>query len=101
GADPDGDGEGVGEALRILREAVDRKPAADRAIEERRGARPEGNRRERDPGTARGKHSVFEAHGVEGGGRARRVVERPVARGVQSENRGFERHRAALWAGVE
>jgi len=65
-ADPDRDGQRIGEGLRILRGARDGEPAADRAVEERRAARAEGDRRERDP--RGGKRGVRQAHGVEAGG---------------------------------
>jgi hypothetical protein len=49
-ADPDRDGEGLGEGLRILRDTCDGEPTADFAVEERRAARAERDRRERDRG---------------------------------------------------
>jgi hypothetical protein len=78
--DPDRDAEGVGEGLRILRGASDGETAADLAVEQRRAARAEGDRRERD--ARGGNRGVRQAHGVEAGSRACGVVERPVARGV-------------------
>jgi hypothetical protein len=56
-ANPDRDGEGICEGLRILRDTCDGESAADFAVEERRAARAEGDRRERDPGG--GKTSVL------------------------------------------
>jgi hypothetical protein len=46
--DPDRHGEGIEERVRILRRAGDGESAADRAVEQRRAARAERDRRECD-----------------------------------------------------